>query len=63
MLRPAEEALMCSECDRPQRRSKRWKRLAAKLLISPTLLRLTLVAAPYVYRLGRWVERNILNDS
>lgn len=53
---------MCSQCDRPQRRLKKWER-TARLLMSPTLLRIVLTTAPYIYRLVRWVERNIFKDS
>ena len=54
---------MCSECDRPERRSKRWKQKAAKLLMSPTLLRIALASAPSIYRFVRWIERNIGNEG
>jgi len=54
---------MCSECDRPRRRLKRWRQKAARLLMSPTLLRVALAAAPYIYRLVRWIERNTGNGG
>lgn len=54
---------MCPQCDRPQRRLKRWKRISARLLMSPTLLRIVFVSAPYIYRLVRWLERNIIHDG
>lgn len=54
---------MCSECDRPRRGLKKWKQKAAQLLMSPTLLRIVFVSAPYVYRFVRWIERNIGRDG
>lgn len=49
---------MCSECDRPRRGLKRWKQEAARFLMSPTLLRIALASAPYIYRFVRWIDRN-----
>jgi hypothetical protein len=54
---------MCPECDRPRRRLKRWRRRVGKLLKSPTLLRIAFASAPYIFRLVRWIERNIGNDG
>ena len=31
--------------------------------MSPTLLRIALVSAPYAYRLVRWIERNTGNGG